>query len=168
MDLVILDFVREHFQSGAADAAARVVSFLGGAVIWLIIAGVLCFFKDYRVWGIALASAVLLSAMLSEFALKPFIMRERPFITHGFPLIVKAPYGSSFPSSHTAQSFAGAVTLFGARRLWGGYAVIFAAGVGLSRIYLMVHYPSDVLAGAVLGAAVGIAAVFAVKRGVKL
>lgn len=151
-------------QNDAADVTAQAFSFLGGAVIWLIAAGALCFFKNYRIYGVALALAVLLTLALTELAVKPLFMRERPFITHDFPLVVKEPLGSSFPSSHASQSFAGAVTLFGARRSWGVCAVVFAACVGFSRIYLTVHYPSDVLAGAVLGTAIGFAAVFAVKK----
>jgi undecaprenyl-diphosphatase len=98
------------------------------------------------------------TADLASWGLKRAIDRPRPssVYTHPEPL-VHAPHDPSFPSGHAATSFACATTLsFFAPRLAPAFFVL-AAAIAWSRVYVGVHYPLDVLAGAVLGVAVAIA-----------
>lgn len=72
------------------------------------------------------------------------------------PLLIQTPTDFSFPSGHTFGSFAAASAIFcGVSRRWGIAVLGLAAGIGFSRIYLFVHYPSDVMAGALLGIVFG-------------
>ncbi|GKV66585.1 MULTISPECIES: phosphatase PAP2 family protein [unclassified Sporosarcina] len=81
--------------------------------------------------------------------------RERPFVNHDVTMLVdKLDTDPSFPSNHTAGSFALALALFWKRRKMGAVLLVFAGLMALSRIYTGVHYPTDVLVGAFIAAAV--------------
>jgi len=85
-------------------------------------------------------------------------MRPRPFwIDPSFNLLVTAPTDFSFPSGHSSASFAGAVACLTQDRKKGVILVILAALIAVSRMYLTVHFPTDVLAGTILGIIYGIA-----------
>lgn len=84
-----------------------------------------------------------------------------------FPNVVHMPTSWSFPSGHTSSSFAFATAVFSNNKKWGIAAYILAAAIGFSRIYLGVHYCTDVLAGAVLGVVYGVIGVFVVGTIIK-
>lgn len=84
--------------------------------------------------------------------LKNLIQRPRPFtLLPGVSLLIPPPGSSSFPSGHTGSSFACAAAIFLLNRKWGVPALALAALIAFSRLYLSVHYPTDLLAGALLG-----------------
>lgn len=85
-----------------------------------------------------------------------------------YPDIVSAPSSWSFPSGHTSSAFASATAIFAANKKWGAGAYVFAALMGFTRIYLGVHYFSDVLAGAVVGVIYGIIGILVVKGIIKI
>ncbi len=93
------------------------------------------------------ASAYLLSRIIGFIHFRP-----RPFITHGFiPLIAEPTTSKSFPSSHAITAFAIAFVLYRYDKKWGQFAFVVAGLIACARVLVGVHYPSDVLAGAVLG-----------------
>lgn len=155
-DFAVLNGIQNAVACPLMDFLMKAVSFLGGAVIWVIIGVVMLFFKKHRTNGVYVIAAVALSVLIGEILIKPLFMRERPFMVTDFPIIVSPPMGSSFPSTHTCISFAAAVCLFKYKR-WSGLAGLgFAALTGLSRLYLYVHFPTDVITGALLGTIVGL------------
>lgn len=165
VDFAILDAIQDALRCGAADAAMAAVSRIGGGVIWIMIGIALLFFKKYRFCGIAVLSALAVSLLLTEFAIKLLVLRDRPYLLNPeIVLAISEPSGTSFPSAHTSTSFASAVPLFRGKRLWGILGCCFAALVGFSRLYLYVHFPSDVLVGAVLGVGVGLLSSFLLER----
>lgn len=85
-----------------------------------------------------------------------------------FPDVVHMPTSWSFPSGHTSSSFAFATAVFANNKKWGIGAFILAAAIGFSRIYLGVHYFTDVLAGAVLGVVYGVIGVLIIGALIKL
>ena len=100
--------------------------------------------------------AVLLSLLcgmiVGNLCLKNLVMRPRPcWIDASVPLLIPVPHDYSFPSGHTLAAFETAVSIFLVNRKWGTAFLIFAALIGLSRMYLFVHFPTDVLSGAALG-----------------
>lgn len=116
-----------------------------------------------RVAAVTALVAVLLADQLCNRGLKVWFPRERPcFALPGVRLLHPGqPRSSSFPSSHAMNTFAVAATLFEAGPVLGWIGVVVAALVSWSRVYVGVHYPSDIVAGAAFGVAIG----FAVVRG---
>ena len=152
----LLLWLREMVCHPALDDGMRFISKLGDhGTIWIIIA---CLFLLMGFWkkvwfknGLLLAFSLLADLMLCNKLLKPLFDRTRPYYVLGYePLI--APVGDpSFPSGHTAVSFAAATAIYAINKKWGIAAYIFAAVMGFSRLYLGVHFPLDVLGGAVVG-----------------
>jgi undecaprenyl-diphosphatase len=137
-----------------------------GGLVWLLIAAGLTAMKRLRPreWG-QLALAILVTSVVTDAALQPVIGRERPFVRlRDAPVIGARPTSGSFPSGHTANAFAGAVVLsrFAASPALGWW--VLAGAIAYSRLYLGVHYPSDVVAGAVVGIACAVTTLAAVRR----
>ncbi len=131
------------------------VSALGNSgIIWIVIALILlCFTKTRRCGGIMLG-AMALSFVLGNILLKNIIGRGRPFtVDTSVKLLIKEPSEFSFPSGHTLNSFTAATVIFLHYRKAGIAALAFAGLIAFSRMYLFVHYPTDILGGIILGVA---------------
>ena len=118
--------------------------------------------------GSAITAATVWAADLAALAIKAATGRPRPFevLPQADPLL-KAAVGQSMPSGHAATSFAGAVILaYLTRRAVAGLFLL-AVAISFSRVYVGVHYPSDVVVGALLGTAVGLAAAALVARALR-
>lgn len=100
-------------------------------------------------------ASILIGFFLGNVVLKNLAARPRPcWLDQTVPLLVRMPKDYSFPSGHTLVSFEGAVTIFLFNKKWGIPALLLAVLIGCSRLYLFVHFPTDVLAGAVLGSVI--------------
>jgi undecaprenyl-diphosphatase len=122
-----------------------------------VLAVVLC--AVYRRWGALLLTVVaIVVADVLAMAIKPLVERPRPFVRYPEPAtLVRHPLDYSFPSGHAATSFAAATMLTFAFPSLGPFFFLLAAAVAYSRVYVGVHYPLDVIAGAALGVLVAIA-----------
>lgn len=121
-------------------------------LIWVCLAVLLLLIPKTRELGLVLAIGLLIEFICCNVILKPLVARTRPYdINKGVQLIVNAPKDYSFPSGHSGISFAAVGSLFFAKsRLWIP-SLILAIVIAFSRLYLYVHYPTDVLTGMVLG-----------------
>ncbi|MDR3345346.1 MAG: phosphatase PAP2 family protein [Oscillospiraceae bacterium] len=161
---------------------AFITSLGNSGLIWLAIGALMLFSKKLRPWGIAVMLGVAFSGLLNDLIIKPFFERPRPFDfdwpswtgrAFYFPEIIAKPDSLSFPSGHTSSSFAPLIALWFIPDKKSRFALaipgtILAALIGFSRIYVHVHYPTDVLGGIVAGVAYGLLAVLCVKFAVKL
>ncbi len=136
------------------DQAAVILSFLGTVRFGAIILSILFWMKkETRPITIVLLSAVLLSGGLT-WIIKEIVDRPRPYIELGLTaadMLIQTDPTVSFPSGHATTAFATASVVSYYFRKWAVPAFLLAGIMGLSRIYLLVHYPSDVLAGAAVG-----------------
>jgi undecaprenyl-diphosphatase len=133
--------------------------------VWILLALVAGFLRRLGLWRtVALAVVTAITTFAADalaFGVKDLTSRTRPFVAHEQIHPLYAVHSSSFPAGHAATAFAGAVLLTAvAPRACPAFFAL-AALIGFSRVYDGVHYPTDVLAGAALGAAVGTVAVLA-------
>lgn len=160
----ILLFIQEMLRFPVLDGIFRFITSLGDkGFIWLAASAVLLCFPKTRKAGLLSLLALAGSYLINNLFLKNVIDRTRPYeMIEGLRILIGAPHDKSFPSGHTASSFASAVVFYRELpRQYGLSALILAALIGLSRLYLGVHFPTDVLAGALSGTLIALLVCFA-------
>lgn len=163
LDFGVLDFIREHMTNPFLDKIMPPITHLGSAgLIWIIICLVLLILKKYRRCGITVAIALILCLIVCNIILKPLIARVRPYdINTLIEIIIEKPTDFSFPSGHTTASFAAAAAiLLCKKKLLGCASLLLAVLIAFSRLYLYVHFPSDVISGAILGTLLAVSAFY--------
>ena len=157
MELQILD-VLQTIHNPVLDTIMCAITRLGDAgIIWILLCIVLLILPKTRKSGVVLMAALLVDLVVCNVILKPLVHRIRPFdVKTGIELLVKRPTDYSFPSGHTAASVASVMALYlaGEKKIWVP-ALILAVLIAFSRLYLYVHYPTDVLGGMIIGIAAG-------------
>ena len=176
-DLSVFQWI-QGIQNDFLDAVLVGVTTLGNAGAIFIVLGLGLFItKKYRKAGFAVIVALLVMLICNDLFLKEFFARPRPFNlfdsdpqkyaewgkAYIYPGLVHKPSSYSFPSGHTSSAFAAAIALLWHNRKWGIPVTIFAALMGFSRIYVEVHYCTDVIAGVISGAVCALVAVLIVK-----
>ena len=161
-DLPILEWIQANMRSGFMDFIMPWITLLGDAgIFWMICAAVLALTKKYRKVGFGMAVAMALGLLVCNVTLKPLVARIRPYDfqeTLGVTvnLLIDKQHDFSFPSGHTIASFeACTVMMLGSRKL-GIPATLLAILIAFSRLYLYVHYPTDVIASVILGTLFGV------------
>ena len=168
-DMSVFTFFGEHIQGAVMNIVANFITFFGGSefVIPMAVVGlVLSFFKKTRKFGMAVLFAVLVGTLLTNLVMKPLFARPRPYVYYADNPLFMSWYefagahvesDKSFPSGHTTAAFEIGVALFLVlNKKYSWIFPVFSALVGLSRIYLMVHYVTDVLGGVLVGTFAGI------------
>lgn len=152
-DMAILDLIQSNIKTGFMDAIMPFITQLGDAgLIWIILSIGLIIPKKTRKIGFVMIIALVLNGIICNIILKPMLARIRPFdVNTAIKLLINKPRDFSFPSGHTSASFTAASVLFFRKSKLFVPSLVLAFLISFSRIYLYVHYPSDVLAGLVLG-----------------
>lgn len=164
LELSLLRALESLHGCAALDGFFIAVSALGnGGTVFIAACLVLLCLRRTRVLGCAGLTALALDGLAVNLILKPLIARARPYALQQFSLLIPPPNDFSFPSGHTAAAFAFAFAMRPAAKLWHA-ALAFACLTGFSRLYLTVHFPTDVLCGALCGALCGRAALFLFKK----
>ena len=158
-DLPILDWIQANLQSGFMDAIWPIITIFGDAgIFWMAWATLLLFIPKHRRTGLGMWFALFLGLVVCNITLKPLVGRIRPYdfqinelgktwndILAGGELLVELPHDFSFPSGHTIASFEAATVLLINSPAMGIPAMILAVLIAFSRMYLYVHYPTDVI-----------------------
>ncbi len=165
-DESILFFIQENLRNPVMDRFMVFVTSLGNAgFLWIFIAFLLLCQKRYQKCGIALICALSLSMLISDEILKPLVGRLRPNVKFPeIPLLIGSIHSRSFPSGHSTVAFATAAVLFSYYKFAGILAYVTAALIAYSRLYLFVHYPTDVLGGVILGSVIAYLIVNAINQ----
>ena len=153
IDFLILDFIQSHFRNRFLDTVMPLITKLGnGGALWIACCVVLLLRPKTRRAGAAMVAGLVLESVCCNLVLKPLVARVRPCdVNTAVQLLIPRPTDFSFPSGHTGASFAATSALyFSKNKLWVP-ALLFSLLIAFSRLYLYVHYPSDVLAGVLLG-----------------
>ncbi len=173
-DLPILAWIAEHLRTAFGDAVMPVVTLLGDAgIFWIALAVILLFIPKYRKVGLGMGAALVIGLLVCNVAMKPLFGRIRPYdylAEKGIlvDLLISAQHDFSFPSGHTIASFEAATVLMIHDRKLGIPALILASVIAFSRLYLYVHYPTDVIASVFLGIGIAFLGNFLVQKGFAL
>lgn len=165
LDLMILNAIYK-LQNPVFDTIMPVITSLAnGGFLWILICLICLTVKKTRKCGISVAFALAMNFLASNVVLKNFVARKRPFsLDNTVKLLIEAPKDYSFPSGHTSASFAAATVIYAFNKKWGIASYVLAFLIAFSRLYLYVHYPTDVICGAVIGFVSALTAVKLLKE----
>ena len=178
-DLPILEWIQENVANGFLDFLMPIITIFGDAgIFWIACAAVMLIFPKTRKTGLAMGVALVMGLLVCNICLKPLVARMRPLVyeveilgnsaadlLHSGQLLVGKPSDVSFPSGHTIASFEAAGVLMLNNKKLGIPALVLAILIAFSRMYLFVHYPTDVLVSVVLGTLFAILANYLVNKG---
>ena len=162
-DLPILDWIAANLWCPVLDTIMPIITMFGdGGIFWIAISVILMITKKYRKTGLSMAFALTMGLLVCNIILKPGVARIRPYdfqmqyFAKEIQLIAGGMHDFSFPSGHTIASFEACTALMLGNKKFGIPATILAILVAFSRLYLYLHYPTDVLVSIVLGTIFGI------------
>ena len=171
-DLAVFRWI-QTIQTPVLTEIMRVVSLVGtkGAIFFLL-GFVLLIWRKTRKVGVAVLGALAITTVCNSVIVKELLARPRPFqldynwwtAVYHYPGFVEQPDSFSFPSGHTAAAFAAATAVFAQSRKGGVLLTLFGCLMAFSRVYLEVHYCTDVLFGALFGFFYALIAVAIVKH----
>ena len=156
-DLPVLDWIQANIQSGFMDKFMPFITKFGDhGTFWMIVAALLFLFPKTRKTGLGMAIAMMIGLLVCNVTLKPLVGRIRPYDLQAelgvtIQLLGERMHDFSFPSGHTIASFEAAVVMMKNSKKLGIPAMILAVLISFSRLYLYVHYPTDVIASIILG-----------------
>ena len=165
-ELGILDSIQEIFGCKFLDTVMPVITLFGdGGIFWIALAIVLLIFKKTRKIGLTMGIALAMGFIIGNLGLKNIFARIRPYdLNPEFPLLIEKLHDFSFPSGHTLASFEASVAIFLYNKKFGIAAIVLAVLIAFSRLYLYVHYPTDVITSIILGTGFAIISFLIVKK----
>lgn len=179
-DWNVFQFVEQHLWNPVFDVISKIITLSGeSGIIWILfalaflIAGLVKKNETYKKVAVAVVVSLLFMEVANNLIIKELIARVRPFNfdwtqyswggQFNYPEIVSRPSSWSFPSGHSSSSFAAAFAIFWYDKKKGIPSLIYAALLAFSRVYVHVHYCTDILAGAVVGILYALAGVLIAK-----
>lgn len=153
IDMNILILIQNYIHNYILDKIMTFVTYIGNSgIVWIVLSIILLINKKYRKIGLMCICALILTSIFGEGVLKHLVQRQRPFsVMPAVNLLINKPITYSFPSSHTSSSFAIVGIVWSQMKKLRMPVIILAIVVAFSRLYLFVHYPSDIFGGVILG-----------------
>lgn len=171
-DLPILEWIAANLRCGFLDVLMPLITLLGDAgIFWILCSVALICIPKYRKIGLSMGISLLIGLLVCNVTLKPLVGRIRPYdyqLLHfqkEITLLVEGLHDFSFPSGHTIASFEAATALLLGNKKLGIPAMVLAVLIAFSRLYLYMHYPTDVLTSVVLGIGIAFLGTFLVNKG---
>lgn len=156
-DWDILFFIEENISCKFLDFLMPKITMFGNfGMTWIIFSIILICIKKYRKYGILMLVGMLAGVLAGNIILKNIIARPRPCWIESVHLLINNPSDYSFPSGHTLSSVIGACIMTAANRKFGFFAIPLSIIIAFSRLYVCVHFPTDVLGAAILGIVISI------------
>ena len=164
-DWVVLHWIHNTLTSPTLNFLMPKITALGnGGLVWVLVALTLIATKRYRRDGFILIVGLMIGVVVGNVFLKNLIARPRPcWIDHSITLSISNPTDYSFPSGHTLSSVIAATVLTMSNKRLGYIAIPMAFLISFSRLYLYVHFPSDVLGASIIGLIIGISTYISVN-----
>lgn len=153
-DSSILMWIQDNLRSDVLTPVVKVITHMGDkGIFWILLTLALMIVRKTRRLGVLCGVAMFIGLVVTNLIIKNWVARVRPYeLIPGLNCLVGIQDDFSFPSGHTTNSIACAWVLFRrAPRKWGVAALVMAILISLSRLYVGVHYPTDVIGGAVIG-----------------
>lgn len=155
-DFDILFFIQNHIRNSVLDVIVPFYTSLGeDGIIWIVVGVALLIPKKTRKCGVMVLAALLVMLIVNNIILKNLIARPRPCWSYPEMIqLVHMPKSYSFPSGHTVSAFAVAFTIFAQHKKLGIIALIMAAFMAFTRLYVFVHFPTDIYGGIIVAAGI--------------
>ena len=167
LDGNILLFIQEYIRSDFMTPIWKFITFLGDAGwFWILLTIILLIPKKTRKIGIVSFVSIAIGVLITNVALKNIVARTRPYeVVEGLNLLVAKAHDYSFPSGHSCASFASAFAIYKTSpKKYGIPALILASLIAFSRLYVGIHYPTDVIAGVIIGIVSAVLSVFIIAK----
>jgi len=167
LDGNILIWIQEYLRCPPLNFFFSNITRLGDkGYFWIAVTIILLLFRETRKMGLCCAISMLLGLLLTNIWLKNWVARIRPYeVIEGLKILVPAEHSFSFPSGHTTNSFAAGWVIYKmAPKKYGAWALALAIIIAFSRLFVGVHYPTDVLGGFIIGCGTATAAMLAVRK----
>lgn len=160
IDSKALEYISVNCKNKTFDKIMPIITMLGNlGIVWFAISSLLLLKVEYRIIGIGVILALILTTIIGEGIIKHIVKRKRPFTYKEEELLISKPITYSFPSGHTASSFAALAVFLQMNGKLGLMVSPIATLIAFSRVYLKVHYPTDVIFGMLLGCTCGFSVV---------
>lgn len=165
-DFEILFFIQNHIRCDFLDIVVPFYTSLGeDGILWIAVGCIMLIPKKTRKCGVMVLAALLVMLVVNNIVLKNLIARPRPCATYPEMVdLVHVPSSYSFPSGHTVSAIAVAVTIWLQHKKLGIVALVMAVIMGLTRLYVFVHFPTDVYGGMIVGTAIALFVWYAEKK----
>lgn len=165
-ELSILDGIADIFGCKLLDTVMPIITLFGdGGIFWIALAVIFLIFPKTRKMGLTMGLALAIGFLVGNIFLKNAVGRIRPYdLNPEFPLLIERLHDYSFPSGHTLASFEAATAIFLYNKKIGIPALVLACLIAFSRLYLYVHYPTDVLTSVILGIGFALLSFFLIKK----